>query len=148
MESCTTYTVTGNNTAVVWVFKYDLNGLLLEFKLQEGTLDNKQVTWLFHKDRFPYSEKRIKGWSSIKNLNVQIGEPDLSFEAFYNAYGNKVQKIRTEKLWNKLSKKDKMAAIAGIRSYNNWLRRQNGIAKAQPDTYLRNRRWEDDFKSL
>ncbi|WP_166964666.1 hypothetical protein [Yeosuana marina] len=146
-ELFTTYTVTGSNTAIVWQFKYRLNGLLAEFKLIEGELDQKQINWLFLKGEFPYLEKQIKGWKCIKNFKIEIGAPDLSFETFWELYNHKLKKIDTERLWKKLSEKDKIDAIVYIKTYNNYLARK-GVDKANPYRYLGKRYWEDNHGSI
>ncbi|MEZ7494490.1 hypothetical protein QO206_03270 [Leeuwenhoekiella aequorea] len=147
MEQVTTYTVTGVNTPVIWQFKFDLNGLLKEFKIIEGSLNDKQIWWLFDKDRFPYIEQRIKGWTAISNLKVEIGEPDLSFEAFWASYNHKVKKTMSETAWNKLSKRDRIEALKAIKPYDGYLKRK-GIAKAHASTYINQRYWEDNHGSI
>lgn len=147
MEACTTYTVTGTNTNIVWRFKYHLNGLLQEFKLIEGELDSKQINWLFVMGKFPYKEAQIKGWTAIKNFKIEIGEPNLSFELFYTKYRHPIKKIDSEKFWNKMSVKDKKAAIDYIKTYDNYLVRK-GVAKTNPHRYLNKRYWEDNHASI
>lgn len=147
-EQFTTYTVTGKSSNIVWLFKYRLNGLLAKFELQEGELDSKQINWLFVQGKFPYLEQQIKGWKAIKNLEIKVGEPDLSFETFYAVYAVPQKKKVAEKLWDKLSKKDKIEALKAIPRYNNWLAHKNGIQKQLPDTYLRQERWLDNFNQL
>lgn len=141
----TTYTVTGTNTSIVWQFKYHLSGLLAEFKLIEGELDQKQVRWLFILGNFPYQEKQIKGWVAIKNFKIEVGLPDLSFESFWNAYNLKSKKTRAQQLYDKLTDADKVLAINHIKRYDNWLRQQKGMAKALPDTYIYQKRWLDEL---
>lgn len=99
MESLTTYTVTGKNTHIAWVFKYYLNGLLHSFQLSEGELDSKQIHWLFNMGHFPYKEEQIKSWKAIKNFEIEIGEPDLSFEVFWLKFNHKIKRQDTEKYW-------------------------------------------------
>lgn len=147
MSTLTIYTVTGKETQVLWLFKYDLNGLLREFKLEEGQLDSKQVAWLFHKDRFPYHESIIKGWKAIKNFEITIGIPDLSFDTFFDLYGHRIKKQQATKSWERLSQKDKMDAIKYIKIYDNYLARKR-VAKTNPATYLNQRYWEDDHGSI
>ena len=147
MHAITTYTVTGTNTNIVWVFKYHLNGLLAEFKLLEGELDAKQVKWLFILGKFPYKEDQIKGWKAIKNFKIEIGEPDLSFEMFYNAYNHKIKKVDTEKFWKTMSIKDKKSAVQYIPTYNKYLQRKH-VEKANPHRYLNKRYWEDNHASI
>ncbi|MCH4824277.1 hypothetical protein ML462_13965 [Gramella lutea] len=147
-EQFTTYTVTGKNSPIVWQFKYHLNGLLAEFKLLEGELDAKQINWLFVKGKFPYREDQIKQWNTIPEFDIKIGEPDLSFDSFWNAYGNKVGKKKmAENTWKKLSKADKLKALEAIKHYNNYLSRKHGIDKAHPTTYLNQEYYHNEWKS-
>jgi len=144
MEPLTTYTVQGKNTPVVWQFKYHLNGVLQCFEILEGSLNPKQVNWLFVQGHFPYKEAQIKGWIKvIKNFKITVGEPDLSFDTFWNLYDEKQKKIKAKELWSKLSKADQIQAVTYIRRYNNLLKYKNQ-AKALPDTYLRQKRWLDE----
>lgn len=152
MENYTTYTVTGKLTGMIWEFNYDLNGHLRAFKIIEGELTGKQMSWLFGGSNFPGSENLMKTiWLQDKELQkhfeVTIGEPDLSFEAFYKAYNYPVSKQKTIRAWEKLSKKDKLEALKGIKPYDGMLARKH-IAKAHPSTYLNSRRWEDDNNAI
>lgn len=146
-EPYTTYTITGTNTNIVWEFKYRLNGLLYHFTLIEGELDAKQINWLFVKGKFPYLEQQIKGWTSIKNFNIEIGEPNLSFELFWAKYKHPIKKIDTKKFWEKMSIKDKKSALDYIKVYDNYLIRK-GVAKTNPHRYLNKRYWEDNHASI
>lgn len=138
----TTYTITGKRSGKI-IFKYDLNGDLVEFKYQGDPLNENQRKWLY--PRIAVHERQIKNWQCIKNFTVTKGEPDTSFEAFWQSYGLKSKKTRSEQLYNKLADDDKFNAIAGIRRYDNWLRQQKGMAKMLPDTYLHQKRWLDEF---
>jgi len=143
----TTYTVTGTNTNIVWQFKYRLNGLLYQFKLIEGQLDEKQTNWLFIKGKFPYTEKQIQGWKAIKNFKIEVGKPDLSFDAFWESYNHKIKKSMSETAWKRLSQKDQMSAIAYIPTYDKYLHRKH-VAKAAPSSYLNQKYWEDNHGSI
>lgn len=79
------------------------------------------------------------------NFKVTAIEEDLTFERFWNTYGYKVgSKSKAMKLWNNLSDADKFACLKRINAYKHYLER-TGIAQAYPETYLRNRRWEDQY---
>lgn len=147
MEAVTTYTVTGTNTNIIWVFKYHLNGVLAEFKCAEGELDARQINWLFKLGKFPYYEKDIKGWSCIKNFKIEVGEPDLSFEIFWLKYNHKIKRIDAEKFWNTMPIKDKKAAIDYLKTYDSYLQRKS-VAKCNPHRYLNKRYWEDNHASI
>ncbi|MEQ3500628.1 hypothetical protein ABMY20_12795 [Tenacibaculum sp. SSH1-16] len=147
-EMVTTYTVKGRKTSIIWEFKYDLNGLLSNFKIVEGELDDQQKKWLFYYTRFPYTENKIKSWDKVyKNFEVVIGEPDLSFDTFWNLYNYKVGKLQAKKAWDKLSKSDQLKAIKQIKAYDGMLYRKK-IQKANPATYLNQRRFDDEFNSI
>ena len=148
MDAVTTYLVRGKKQGFVWEFQYDLNGFLRGFKILEGNLTGNQMKWLFSGSNFPASETLIKTiWLNNKEISrhieVTVGEPDLSFVVFWQLYDEKQKKQVSLKLWNKLTKADKLNAIKYIRSYNSLLRTKNQ-AKALPDTYLRQKRWLDD----
>ena len=143
----TTYTITGNNTKIVWEFKYRLNGLLYQFKLLEGTLDQKQIHWLFVKGKFPYKEDQVKGWVAIKNFNIEVGEPDLSFDNFWNVYANKYGKRKmAENTWNRLSKADKIKVFINIPKYKNYLKYYPSQQTMYPTTYLNQEAYKNDWK--
>lgn len=144
-ELVTTYTVTGSNFAGVMTFKFHLGGYLVAFSLEEAELDQDQRKWLY--PRMPLAENGMKTFYDLKTFKVEKGEPDLSFENFWNAYGKKQKRTVAEKLWKKLTKKDKLAAFKSINRYNNWLNNNAGIAKQLPDTFIRQRRWLDDFNN-
>lgn len=146
----TIYTVKSKYDTHIWEFQYDLNGHLRTFKILEGELSVKQMKWLFGGQNFPANEVMMKTiWMKKlrSNFEVVVGEPDLSFEAFWNAYNHKVKKVVSERAWNRLSKKDRLDALKAIKSYEGYLHRK-GIAKAHPATYLNQRYWEDSFASV
>lgn len=146
-EPLTIYTVKGRNFPNVWEFKYDLQGYLMEWKILSGTLTEAQTQWLFHPIRFPYKEQTIQKWKTIKNIDVIVGKPNLSFDTFYNLYKHKVGKLEAQRAWNKLNKSDQLKAIKQIKAYEGFLHRKR-IEKVHPATYLNKRRFDDEFNSI
>lgn len=144
----TTYTVKATNHPIVWVFAYDLTGMLVRFEVLDGQLSQQQAQWLFQPHHFPWHESRLQPWFKNKKVTIETGEPDLSFDAFYNAYGYKIKKVVAQRSWNRLSRADRMNALTGIRSYDNHLKRHPNKQKANPSTYLNQRYWEDDYGSV
>lgn len=148
----TTYTVTGKETDIAFEFKYNLNGDITSFKVLRGRLNPNQCKWLFTGDRFPAFESQMTGvWINeleFKNkFTIEVGAIDLSFETFYNAYNYKIKKVKAKALWDKLNKVDKLEALKGIKAYDGYLHRK-GVAKANPQAYLNQRYWEDDYGSI
>ncbi|CAA0152234.1 hypothetical protein [Tenacibaculum maritimum] len=147
-ELRTVYTVKGKKSSIIWEFEYDLNGVLRAFKLVEGELTEVQRKWLFFHTRFPYTENAIKSWDkSYKNFELIVGQPDLSFDAFWALYNRKVGKLEAERAWKRLNKSDQLKAIKQIKAYDGMLRRKR-IEKVHPATYLNKRRFDDEFNSI
>ena len=146
----TIYTVKSKQDGYIWQFKYDLNGNLKAFEILEGILSGKQMKWLFASANFAANESIMKTvWMlNLKsNFEITVGVPDLSFEVFWNTYNHKVKKLLSEKAWERLSKKDRIDALQGIKPYDGYLSRK-GVAKAHPATYLNQRYWEDNHASI
>ena len=142
----TTYTVKSKNSDNVWVFKYDLNGLITEFKRLEGVLSENQIQWFFFKGKFPHQESQIQEW--IKNLKanfqIEVGQPDLSFDMFwklypYNALSKK--KIATER-FNKLKESDKIKIMLKLPEYKK-LKAKENTAFPYAEVFI-NQRWWDN----
>jgi len=140
-----TYTVSGTETSgIIWKFTYNLDGLLSKFEFLEGTMTQPMIEWLFIKSKFPYHEDMIDAFKKRPDLTVEVGDPDLSFERFWNLYAKKQKKIVTEKLWKKLTDQNRLAAINGIKKYKT-ICRMNNHGQALPDTYLSQQRWLDEM---
>lgn len=150
MDLHTSYTVKPKGKPHVWLFKYDLEGRLKLFEILGGVFTEDVVKFLFTPTNFPFYQKRMEEWiiHYKKSFEILKGEIDLSFESFWNTYNYKHgKKMQTQKIWAKLSKKDKINAIIGISKYENHLREYNGQAKAYPSTYLNQRYWENYVKA-
>lgn len=70
--------------------------------------------------------------------------PDDLFVEFWEKYGYKKGKQPCLKAWNRLTKEQKKAAIAGIELYKEDCR-DNRRHMKHPATYLNQLTWEDDF---
>ena len=71
---------------------------------------------------------------------------DTSFDAFWTQYANKVgKKERTTQLWKLLSDEDKSRALAGIKRYKNWLLQNPSVQMLYPETYISQKRWENEY---
>lgn len=149
MEQLTTYTVKAKNSDNIWVFKYDLNGLLTEYKRLEGTLSENQIQWFFFKGKFPHMEEQVKGWmKSLKgNFEITIGEPDLSFEAIWLLYNYKVKRVEAEKNFKKLKEADIVKLFLEVPKYNRYLAKKNHD-KAHLSTFINKRMFEDDYSKV
>ena len=121
IEQLTTYRAKGKDIGLEFLFKYDLNGNLREFKIEEGQLNGEQMVWLFSSN-FPATEGVIKAnWMKLdkykKVFEVQVSPADLSFEAFWKLYDYKVDKFQADKYFKKLKEADIIKLFLSIPEY-------------------------------
>ena len=67
-----------------------------------------------------------------------------TFQQFWDAYGLKRDRIAAERVWNRLTAKDKRKALRAIDDYAADCA-QRGISRMYAQGYLSHRRFEDDF---
>ena len=139
------YILSGKNSAVKAVFRYDLNGFITGFEV-EGITNSKQLKYLFWNNNFPfpYTKDLIKLIIDSGYFFVKIVEDDLSFERFWKLYNYKVSRKKAEKLYAKISKANRIKIFLHLPKYDAYLQHK-GIEKAYPDTYLRNEKWNDEY---
>lgn len=140
------YILTGKNSKAKVVFNYDLNGYLTSLTC-EGIELETQLKYLFWNEKFPfpYLETLMPAVKALsKSLDIKRVEDDLSFERFWQVYDYKVSRKKAEKLYEKLSKGQRIKIFLHLPKYENYLRAKR-IEKAYPDTYLRNEKFEDEY---
>lgn len=71
---------------------------------------------------------------------------DTNFDTFWTMYANKVgKKERTQQLWKLLPDEDKHRALTGIKKYKNWLLQNPSVQMLYPETYISQKRWENEY---
>ena len=115
-------------------FNYDLNGLLVAFKI-DGILTETQHAYVM--GRIPMLERQIERFtSSFKNATITIKPGDLSFERFWQDYSNKKGKLKMAKnLWAKLAEADKVKVLLHIPKYRIQCAKDK-VDMAYPSTYI------------
>lgn len=158
MEQLTVYRAQGKEIGLCFLFKYDLNGFLKAFEVAEGNMIEKQVLWLMRipegKDipRFPAFEKDFKEqWQGnpdiMAKFDISVSPADLTFEAFYNAYGYKVKPELTRKAWEKLKEADRIKAFIALPKYTAHIA-LTGEGRAHPVTWINQKRWLDEYPEV
>lgn len=71
---------------------------------------------------------------------------EVTFEMFWNIYKKKINRSRALRLWDKLSKVEQVKAYYGVNDYDKYLKKEKWRSKADPETYLRNMMWENEWK--
>lgn len=95
--------------------------------------------------RFPQfadAEQIVTGTQGI----LVEADLEVTFDMFWKKYDKKINKARAIKLWDKLSKTDQVKAYYGIDAYDKYLQKESWRSKADPENYLRNRYWENEYK--
>lgn len=168
MEQLTTYRAKGKTIGLVFLFKYDLNGNLKLFEIEEGTLNKEQRHWLLTgylpknavfenakellallEPRFPDEEIIIKTlWmNDVKYTSVfevEVSPADLSFDALWELYDYKVSKLDSIKAFNKLKQGDIIKCFIEVPYYLKSLQKNAGIGKLHLSTYISKRRFDDE----
>lgn len=143
------YRATGKTTDLVFLFKYRLNGHMQGFEVLQGEMNDRQLNWLLNEGRFPVSEYAMKavwmrGEEYREKFTIVAIPADLTFDAFWEAYDNKVKRVMAEKLWEKLSETDKIKCFLALPGYNAYLARK-GTSKALMPTFINQKYYEDDW---
>lgn len=138
------YHVKGKESGLEFIFKYDLNGFLKEFKKNQP-LDEKQRLWLYS-DVFPETESLMKLWMQrLKNKFVVTKVPaDVSFDNLWLLYNYKVSKADAVKAFNKLNEADKIKCFIGIKAYEDHLAKTK-TAKAHLSRYINGKYFENEY---
>jgi hypothetical protein len=149
MEQLTTYRAKGKEIGLVFLFKYCLNGNLKLFEISEGELNGQQMKWLFAQANFPADESIMKTlWMKdkkyLKVFEIEKSIADLSFDALWNLYDNKVKRVECEKQFTKLKEADVIKLFLSVPKYKDYLQRKR-IAQAHLSTYINQRYFEDDW---
>lgn len=82
----------------------------------------------------------------LPNCIIVEAEYEVSFEMFFDKYKKKLNKARCILLWSKMSKTMQVQAYHGIDAYEKYLKKEHWMSKAHPETYLRNKYWENEYK--
>lgn len=148
MEQLTTYRVTGKQTAIAFIFKYDLNGNLKVFEIVGEPLNEMQKAWLFGTYRFPIDEEKIIIWTKspyfISHFKVEKITADLSFDRLWEQYNYKMGKKDAEKSFKKLKEPEIIKVFLSLKGYEAHLKR-TGQAKAYLATYINKEYYNNEY---
>ena len=124
-------------------FGFNAEGLLVTMQLPADLTEASQL-WLMR--NLPICEEDLKHFAKLSKMVVCEIPPDLSFEKFWNEYAYKIgKKERSEKLWNSLKEQEKIQCLQAIPRYKAWLAFKS-IEKLYPETFLSQKRFQNDFR--
>lgn len=70
----------------------------------------------------------------------------VSFDMWWTRYNKKINRLRSEKIWNKLTEAEQVNAFVKMPMYDRHLKLEHWKTKADPETYLKNRYWDNEWK--
>ena len=105
----------------------------------DGDLNDKQYSYILA--FMPITETGIE--EIRKTFKVVKEVEEITFDDFYEAFGNKVGRLKAETVWNRMPKFDQVKAYMYITRYKTWLKTNSGVAQLHPTSYLNAKRWED-----
>jgi hypothetical protein len=151
----TSYLLTGRKSGIKFILTYNETKTLIKTELIDGDKWTPEQLMYFYcrvvVELFVSDEKLINkksaGYDEFNAIfKIETVPVDTSFEAFWNAYTYKVGNIpRVKKLWENLSNHEQILAIQTIKKYNAWLAKNTGVQKLYAETYLNQKRWENEF---
>ena len=125
------------------IFTYDDKGRCIAFAF------NCEITselWDFIFEYFPAHYESIKNKCFANFQKIDVPE-DTSFEAFWKVYNYKIgNKERAKKLWELLDEQTRVLVFNSIKKYATFLANKPSMEKAYPETWLKQRRWENSFE--
>lgn len=124
---------------------YGVDERLLYIDFMKAELTDDQIKYFKEKLPVTYSDD-FGGNFGRSELTVIKEGFKITFEQFWNRYSVKHNKIRTEKQWNKLSISDQVNAFFKYKMYERHLAMNPWKNKAEPETYLKDRYWESEWK--
>jgi len=121
-------------------FAFTDAGFLAEFDLAAELSDQHHAFLL---KRLPMTVEELPAFTQGlqgKLREVHVAD-SLTFSHFWDTYAYKVgNKARAERLWNKMSKTQRVKALDWISAYDSE-RTKTSAAKLYPETYLNQQRW-------
>lgn len=124
---------------------YGLDNKLMFIDFMRADLTDAQITMF--KTRCPvyFTETFLENFPGSQ-LNMIEENYTVTFEMWWKRYDLKRNKVRCLALWNKLSQADQVNAYFKLGQYERHLSLNQWKTKADPDTYLRQRYWESEWK--
>ena len=135
-------------TSAAWTGEAELlygdDGCLVRLDLSQTQMPPAFVKSF--KDKTPVRVDELPGGFDVTKVTILESDVTIEFGAFWSRYGKKINKARCVPLWSKLSETDKAKAIQGIAQYDRYLKMVDWRSKADPEKYLRDRYWENEWK--
>ncbi|MBS1641330.1 MAG: hypothetical protein JST94_11880 [Bacteroidetes bacterium] len=124
---------------------YNNAGLLCKIDLTQCVMDGNIIEQVKRVIPFNISLFVEAKWCGVGTTVVE-GDYEINFEMFWAKYNKKINKKRALAIWNKINKTEQVKSYYGIEPYDKYLKETKWRNKADPDTYLRNEMYDNEYK--
>lgn len=133
----------GNSATVILGYE---EGVCRLAEIKTDGLRAEQIGWILK--TIPPVENDLPAIeTAYPFILVESMPADLSFNAFWEAYAYKVGKReRALKIWTGLNDADRTKCLKSIPRYNQWLGTKFNMERLYPETYLAQKRYDNEFK--
>lgn len=119
---------------------YNEHGRVIKMDIETLLTDHQHA---FFMSVFPAKITQLDSLKARQSVKIIEVLQEVSFDEFYDAFGNKVGRIKAENVWKRMSRAEQLKAFKNIPKYKNYLNLNQGIAQLYPATYLNQKRWND-----
>lgn len=121
--------------------KFNPDGWLVSFEIR-AQLD--AVQYAYFRDILPVHLSEVTEKYAKSSVSISYHNTELTFEMFWNTYKYKVgNKNRARKLWDSYTEAEKLSALTFVEKYDRFLAAKRNMEKCYPETYLHQRRWDN-----
>ena len=120
---------------------------LLDVDMRGVEMTDEQKKYLLAQVPARYGEGFEAEFGAGK-LRFVFEDCEVGFDEFWEAYSKKVNKDRCVKLWDKMSRLDRVLAVTGLAAYKRYLAKTNWRTKADPEKYLMKKYWLTDWDNV
>lgn len=123
---------------------YNAEGLLVVIDLTECSMSTLTIHGF--KAKIPAHLNELQPAFAGTRATIVEAEYTVNFEDFWRVYDKKINKARCILLWSKMDKTMQVLAFFGVKPYDRFLKKEGYRGKSDPENYLRNRAWENEYK--
>lgn len=125
---------------------YGTNGRLLKIDFSKATITEKAINWF--KQRMPVLVDNLE--PAFEGVNCSYKEEDIevSFEDFWREYPYKRNRHLAEAYWPKMTTNHQYRAFVSAIEYRQYLERNKWLSPKIADTWLKQKEYMNDFKTL
>jgi hypothetical protein len=125
---------------------YDADNHLVVLDMMAAKLDAVQIDFMKKLAPVVYDKKTFQASFRSDSLKVVESAFQITFEMFWDRYAKKINKDRCDRLWKRLTEAEKAKAWLGLNRYLYHLALNTWKTKADPETYLSKKYYENEWK--